>query len=58
MFLCTGDAFGIPALLSVCKKEGRTGPVAIYGPTGAEQYIKEFLAVARKKKALTSSDLK
>jgi ribonuclease Z len=42
-------AFGIPALLSVCKKEGRTRPLAIYGPTGAEQYIKELLTVAHKK---------
>jgi len=42
-------AFGIPALLSVCKKEGRTRPLVIYGPTGAEQYVKELLAVAHKK---------
>jgi|WetSurMetagenome_2_1015567.scaffolds.fasta_scaffold72151_3 ribonuclease Z len=42
-------AFGIPALLSVCKKEGRTNPLVIYGPLGAEQYIKELLAVAHKK---------
>jgi ribonuclease Z len=42
-------AFGIPALLSVCKKEGRTRPLVIYGPSGAEQYIKELLAVAHKK---------
>jgi ribonuclease Z len=42
-------AFGIPALLSVCKKEGRNRPLVIYGPAGAEQYIKELLAVAHKK---------
>jgi ribonuclease Z len=42
-------AFGIPALLSVCKKEGRTEPLVIYGPSGAEQYIKELLTVAHKK---------
>jgi ribonuclease Z len=42
-------AFGIPAFLSVCKKEGRTKPLVIYGPPGAEQYIKELLAVAHKK---------
>jgi len=42
-------AFGIPALLSVCKKEGRTRPLVIYGPSGAEQYTKELLAVAHKK---------
>jgi ribonuclease Z len=42
-------AFGIPAFLSVCKKEGRTRPLIIYGPSGAEKYIKELLAVAHKK---------
>jgi ribonuclease Z len=42
-------AFGIPAFLSVCKKEGRTKPLVIYGPAGAEQYLKELLAVAHKK---------
>lgn len=42
-------AFGIPALLSVCRKEGRTRPLLICGPDGAEQYVKELLAVAHKK---------
>jgi ribonuclease Z len=42
-------AFGIPALLSVCKKEGRTRPLIIYGPAGAEKYVKELLVVAHKK---------
>ena len=42
-------AFGIPALLSVCKKESRTRALTIYGPSGAEQYVKELLAVAHKK---------
>jgi ribonuclease Z len=42
-------AFGIPAFLSVCKKEGRSRPLVIYGPAGTEKYVKELLTVAHKK---------
>ncbi len=41
--------FGLPAFLSACKKEGRTKPLNVYGPAGAERYLNELLRVAHKK---------
>jgi ribonuclease Z len=46
--------FGVPAFLSACRKQKRTKPITIIGPTNTEEYIKQLLAVAQK----TFSDYK
>jgi len=40
--------FGVPAFLSACRKQNRTKPITIIGPTNTEEYIKQLLYAAHK----------